>query len=122
MGALLLGAFALIGFLLLLRGFVGADVKALVKGLRYSGAAVLLFAAIGLAALDRVGLAMLVGSFAWGLFTGGHAWPGGWPYWFPRGGSKPGSGPAAGSKTGVTTEWLDMELDHDSGEMGGRVR
>jgi hypothetical protein len=122
MGALFLGAFALIGLLLLLRGFVGADVKALMKALRYSGATALLLAAIGLAALDRVGLAMLVGSFAWGLFTGGHAWPGGWPYWFPGGGSRSGSGSASGSKTRVTTDWLDMELDHNSGEMGGQVR
>ena len=78
--AVLAGGVALIAILMLLRAFAGADTRLVTRGLRYSGAAVLLFAAIGLAAMDRVGLAMLAGSFAWGLFTGGRAWPDGWPF------------------------------------------
>jgi hypothetical protein len=76
---LVLGAVVLAIVITLLRLFSGADPKALMKALRYFGAAVLLLAAVGLAALDRVSLAMLAGSMAWGLFTGGHVWPGGWP-------------------------------------------
>jgi hypothetical protein len=94
MGALVLGALALLFALLLLRWFVGADPRALMKGLRYFG------------------------SFAWGLFTGGHAWPGGWPHGFPRGRAQPKNH----NTSHVQTEWLDMVLDHDSGEMNGTVR
>jgi hypothetical protein len=117
MGALLLGGVALLAVLLLLRGFVAADVSALMRSLRYTAAGVLLMAAIGLAVLDRVGLASLAGSMAWGLFTGGHFWPRRWPYW--HGGT--GGAAAGGASTAAGTEWLHMELDHDSGEMEGRV-
>jgi hypothetical protein len=88
------------------------------KGLRYFGAALLLLAAAGLVFVDRPALAMLAGSFAWGLFTGGHAWPGGWPHGFPRGPAQSKSH----STSHVQTEWLDMVLDHDSGAMEGTVR
>lgn len=118
MGALVLGGFALALAIFLLRRFAGADPKALVKGMRISGAGVLALVAIGLAALDRVALAGLVGSMAWGLFTGGHVWPGGWPH--PgRHGASPGS---SDTKSRVQTEWLDMELEHATGAMTGRVR
>ena len=80
MGALLLGGGALLLLLLLLWGFVGADTKLLARKLRHSAAAVLLIAALGLAALDRVGLATLAASLAWGLFTGGHPWPQEWSF------------------------------------------
>jgi hypothetical protein len=112
---LVLGAVVLVIVITLLRLFSGADPKALMKALRYFGAGLLLLAAIGLAALDRVSLAMLAGSMAWGLFTGGHVWPGGWP--FPHRAST-GSSDA---KSHVKTKWLDMELDHTSGAMTGRV-
>src|SRR5260370_40476279 len=112
MAALALGANALLFLVLMVRWFVGADPKALLTALRYFAAAVLLLAAIGLAFLDRVGLAMLAGSLAWGLFTGGRAWPGGWPYGFPTRAYRP-KGP---STTGVQTDWLEVELDHDTGE------
>jgi hypothetical protein len=115
--ALVLGGLALVVAITMLRWFAGADPKALVKGLRYFGAGVLLLAAVGLAAVDRVSLAMLAGSMAWGLFTGGHVWPGGWPY------SHRPSGTTANNNTvsRVKTKWLDMELDHASGKMTGRV-
>jgi len=117
MVALVLGGAALIVAITLLRWFAGADTKALLKASRYFGAGVLLLAAVGLAALDRVALAMLAGSMAWGLFTGGHAWPGGWPFPHPR----PGSAPPDDKTSHVKTDWLDMELVHASGKMTGRV-
>ena len=58
MGALVLGALALLLALVLLRWFVGADPKALMKGLRYFGAALLVLAAVGLAFVDRPALAI----------------------------------------------------------------
>ena len=118
MGALVLGGLALIVAIAMLRWFAGADTKALLNGLRWFGAGTLLLAAIGLAAIDRVALAMLAGSMAWGLFTGGHAWPGGWPD-FHRRRSASGAGNATVSY--VKTQWLDMELDHVSAEMTGQV-
>src|SRR5271167_4653811 len=115
--ALVLGGLALVVVIMMLRWFAGADPKALVKALRYFGAGVLLLGAVGLAALDRVSLAMLAGSMAWGLFTGGHVWPGGWPH-FHR---PSGAGSAANGNSHVKTKWLDMELDLASGKMTGRV-
>jgi hypothetical protein len=117
MGALVLGGAALVVAITLLRWFAGADTKALMTASRYFGAALFLLAALGLAALDRVALAMLAGSMAWGLFTGGHAWPGGWPFPHPRNGPTPPDD----TTSHVKTEWLDMELSHASGKMTGRV-
>jgi hypothetical protein len=117
MGELLLGAVALIAILFLVRAFVGADPKALVKALRYAGAGALALVAIWLLATDRFAPGMFIASAAWGLFTRGHIWPGGWPsYNFPgRSRSTPGQ------STSVRTPWLEMELDHDTGDMRGTI-
>jgi hypothetical protein len=117
MGEIILGAVALVAIIFLLRGFVGADPKALVKALRYVGAAALGLFALFLVFTDRIGAAVFVASAAWGLFTRGHIWPGGWPHYnFPgRTRSTPGQA------TGVRTAWLEMELDHDTGDMRGTV-
>jgi len=122
MPELLLGALALIAILYLMRLFVGADPKSLMKGLRVTGAIALGLAAIGLAALDRVGLAMLAGSFAWAMFTGGRPWPGfGWGIPFPHFPHRSGARPRTNQTSQVRTAWLEMELDHESGAMRGRV-
>ena len=117
MGEILLGAVALIAAIFLLRAFVGADPKALVKALRYVGAAALGLFAVALLMSDRIAAGAFVASAAWGLFTRGHIWPGGWPsYNFPgRSRSTPGQ------STSVRTSWIEMELDHDSGDMRGTV-
>jgi hypothetical protein len=121
MGALILGALALLLMLLLLRGFVGADPRLLVRSLRFFAAGLLLLSAIGFAFFDRVGLAMLAGSFAWAMFTGGQVWHIGWPRGIPHPGSGAGpQGKSAGS-TRVGTDWVEMTLDHNSGAMSGRV-
>jgi hypothetical protein len=120
MGEIAIGALALIFLIVLLRLYVGANPKALVKLLRYLGAALLGALAVFLFFTERVGPAIFVASAAYGLFTKGHIWPGGWPhYQFPWGGG--GSHPKAGQATGVSTDWLDMTLDHDTGEMHGRI-
>jgi hypothetical protein len=86
--AVLAGGIALVVILMLLRALAGADIGLVTKGVRYSGAVVLLFVAIGLAAIDKVGLSVLAASFAWGLFTGGHAWPVGWSFRSASGGNR----------------------------------
>jgi hypothetical protein len=117
MGEILLGAVALIAILFLVRAFVGADPKALVRALRYVGAAALALLAIWLLATDRFAPGMFIASAAWGLFTRGHIWPGGWPsYNFPGRSRSP-----SGQTTSVRTQWLEMELDHDSGDMRGTI-
>lgn len=117
---LLIGAFALVLVLILLHGFTRADPKALVKGSRYLGASALVLAGAFFLVRGIVPAAVLLGSMAYGVFTGGRVWPGGWPHWHfphPVGGSRPQSG----QTTRVATGWVDMELDHDTGEMRGRV-
>lgn len=115
MGAVLLGVVALIALLIMGRAFVGADPKLLARALRYAGAGALALAAVGLFLTERPAAAAFIATAAWGLFTGGHVWPGGWP----RYGARSASG--KGQSSGVKTAWLEMELDHDSGEMRGRV-
>jgi DnaJ domain len=114
MGEILLGAVALILIIFLLRAFVGANPAALVKTLRYAGAVALGLAAIGLFLIERPAVGAFLASMAWGLFTGGHVWPGGWPNYRRR-------SPSVGQSSSVRTEWLEMELDHDSGEMRGAI-
>lgn len=125
MAPLVLGVLALTIVLLLGRLFVGADPKALARGLRYSGTGLLAVAALTLLTLDRVSLALILGSMAWGLFTGGRVWPGGWPYGWRRPSphrtrTHPHAG-YAGQTTAVRTGWLEVELDHETGAMRGRV-
>ena len=113
----LLGAIALITLIFLLRAFVSVDPKALVKALRYVGAGALGLFAVWLFVTDRFAPGMFIASAAWGLFTRGHVWPGGWPHYGLPGGSRT----STGQSTGVRTAWLEMELDHDSGDMRGTV-
>ena len=119
MAFVLLGALALVVVVALIWLFITADPKMLAKVLRYVGAGLLLAAAIALAFEDRVGIAMLFGSMAWGLFTGGRVWPGGWPYYHFPGGSR--SKASDGQSTRVATDWIAIELDHDTGAMSGQV-
>jgi hypothetical protein len=87
----------------------------LAKVLRYAGALALGGLAIGLFVLERPAAGAFIASIAWGVFTGGHAWPGGWPHWGRR------AAPSQGRTSTVRTAWLEMELDHDSGDMRGTI-
>lgn len=124
MAPLVLGVLALIAMLFLGQLFVGANPRTLAKALRIGGAGVLAAAALALLTVDRVGIAMLLGSMAWGLYTGGRVWPGGWPHYGPgrsRGGAGPGPAAGAGQATKVRTDWLELQLDHATGAMRGTV-
>jgi hypothetical protein len=117
---LLIGAFALVLILILMHGFARADPKSLVKGVRYLGAGALVLVAAFFLVRGIVPAAVLLGSMAYGVFTGGRVWPGGWPHWhFPQ--PVGGTRTQTGQSTRVATDWVDMELDHDTGEMRGRV-
>lgn len=119
MAPVLLGALLLILIIALLRAFAFADPKQLVKGLRYSGAALFGSFAVFLAVLGRWVPAMLLGSMAWGLVTRGHPWPGrSRPF---SGGRASRSRPQDGKSTSVRTSWVEMGLDHDTGAMRGTV-
>lgn len=127
MPEVILGVLVLIGLLFLGQMFAGANPKSLAKGLRTTGAIVMGLGALALLTVDRVGVATLLGSMAWGLYTGGHIWPGGWPH-FGRSrsggataGGTGGAKPGAGRTTSVRTAWLELELDHETGAMRGTV-
>ena len=108
----LLGLAALLVALILLRGFARADVAVLVRGLRIVG---------GTAALGGAAILVFRGSLhyalplamlgSWLLWGGGPSWAG-----FPGGGQ-----PSGGQSSRVVTDHLEMELDHDTGELLGRV-
>ncbi len=50
-------------------------------------------------------------------------WPGGWPYGFgsARPGGAGGGQAKPGQTTRVRTDWLELELDHETGAMRGQV-
>jgi hypothetical protein len=117
MGPVALGVGALVLLLMLIRAFVLADTKVLVRLLRYTAAAGLGVFTVLLALTGRMGAALFVGSMAWGLATGGHIWPARWPHysgghWGKR---------ASSAATSVRANWVEMQLDHETGEMHGTV-
>src|SRR5262245_60465148 len=116
MAPVLIGVAVLALLLLLVRAFADADPRVLVKGLRYAGAVVLGAFALVLVFRGGIAPALFFGSMAWGLATGGRVWPGGWPHY-----GSGGSAPRPGQTSSVRTPWIEMELDHDTGEMRGGV-
>lgn len=110
---LILGLFALAVALMLMRSFSNANPTAVARRTR-TGAGI---AALGLAALlflrgggaIAVPLGMLGSWLIWGRST---------PPWLGGGGS---ARRTPGQSSRIVTDHLEMELDHDSGEMHGRV-
>lgn len=96
--------------------FTGLDPKLLAKGLKMAG---------GLVSFAVAALLIIRGRLDMGLFVGGiGAWLLGWSATGPGGirfpwGSSDGQTPGARSQ--VRSALLDMELDHDSGAMTGKV-
>lgn len=118
MGPLIAGVAALVLIMFLIRSIAYADPKLLARILRYTGAAGLGIITVFLAVTGRIAPAFFFGSMAWGLATGGHVWPAGWPH-YSHGSWR--SRPASGGSSSVRAEWVEMTLDHDSGEMRGTV-
>jgi hypothetical protein len=108
----LAGAGVLVALMLLARGFVAADPRALAAGLRWAaaGAAALLVAYLALT--GRLGVVLALAAAALPvLLRHRHA--------LLR--AKAAAGPTPGRRSSVRTRHLEMDLDHDTGAMDGRV-
>jgi hypothetical protein len=103
---------------MLVRAFVLADPKVLVQVLRYTAAAGLGIVSVLLLVTGRMAPAFFLGSMAWGLATGGRIWPAGLPH-ISGGRRRPNQ--ASGASSSVRAAWVEMQLDHDTGEMNGSV-
>jgi hypothetical protein len=109
---LILGVVVLVLLLWAASSFSKADPKQAAKLLRMiGGVAALLFAAF-LLFRGEIGVAIPVGAFGLGLL----GWISLWPASFGRRTQK-----SAGQVSRVRSAFLEMELDHDSGAMRGRI-
>ena len=105
----LLGLAALVLALFVISGFTRANPSALARQMRLAGGALALGAAAFFLVRGAAGPASLFGALG--------AWLLGWKGGAPSGPTQKSSGQAST----VTTDHLEMELDHDSGAMSGRV-
>jgi hypothetical protein len=111
MPEIILGAAILFLGLWAVNAFSKADPKQAARVLRaIGGGAALLFAAF-LLLRGEIGVAVPVGVFGLGML--------GWMSWPGTFGAR--SSKSAGQASRVRTTFLEMELDHDSGRMTGRV-
>ena len=112
MPEIVLGVAVLVLGLWAVNAFSKADPKQAARFLRYiGGGAALLFAAF-LLFRGEIGIAIPVGVFGLGLL----GWVSLWPAAFGARTQK-----STGRASRVRTAFLEMELDHDSGAMHGRV-
>ena len=110
--SLLLGIVVLVLLLWAVNAFSKADPKQAARLIRYlGGCAALLFAAF-LLFRGEFGVAVPVGAFGLGLL----GWVSLWPATFGARTQK-----SAGQVSRVRTAFIEMELDHDSGTMRGRI-
>ncbi len=108
----ILGAVVLILLLWAVRAFAKADPKQAAKLIRgIGGGAALLFAAF-LLFRGEIGVAITVGALGLGML----GWITLWPAGFGRRTQK-----STGQVSRVRSAFLEMELDHDSGAMRGRI-
>ena len=110
---LLLGLAALLLFLLATRAYTLANPTVLARQLRIGA---------GVAALAGAGLLVVRGMVGYAMSL---AALGSWLLWgtggFPWGGPFGGAQKSPGQTSRVTTEHLEVELDHDTGAIRGRV-
>jgi len=109
---LILGLVFLVGLLFAMHGFASANPGKLARQLKLAAGVVALVAATVLIIRGMVGHALPLAMLGWWLLAGqGRApWHGG-----------QGSPQSNGQTSRVLTDTLEMELDHDSGAMRGRV-
>jgi hypothetical protein len=114
MSWMVLGAIALVVLLALGRGFTGANTARLASGIQLAAALALIGVAVLLAVAGRWAIAVPVGLFAVSLLGYGGSF--GSPVRRPR--------PTARSRprtSTVSTALLEVELDHATGDVRGRV-
>ena len=107
-----LGLIVLAIVVVLARAFVAADVRALIRAIRYLIGGVLLVIGAVLAIGERWGIAALVASAGVSVLATGRLGP------LDLGGSHR----SRGSTSTVRSRFFEMSLDHDSGAMRGQVR
>ena len=106
------GLIALAILMVLGRAFVAADVRALVRAIRYLLAAVLIVIGVATAFAERWGVGLLLISLGLSAIVTGRIGP------LDLGGHGRRS---PGSRSTVRSRFFAMSLDHDSGGMQGRV-
>jgi len=109
---LLLGVVVLILALWAVNAFSKADPKQAARSLRYIGGGAALIFAVFLLVRGEIGLAVPVGAVGLGLL----GWLSLWPATF---GGRTQKRPGQVSR--VRSAFIEMELDHDSGAMRGRI-
>jgi hypothetical protein len=112
MPEILLGVVVLLLALWAVNAFSKADPKQAARVLRAIGGGAALIFAVFLAFRGEIGIAIPVGAFGLGLL----GWVSLWPATFGARTQK-----STGQASRVRTAFLEMELDHDSGTMHGRV-
>lgn len=108
----LLGLGVLLIGLVALRGFARADVAALARGFRIVGGTVALGSSAVLVFRGYLHYAVPLAMLGFWLLSRGSG--GSW-------GGFPGGQPSTGQTSRIVTDHLEMELDHDTGELNGRV-
>jgi hypothetical protein len=112
MPEILLGVIVLLLALWAVNAFSKADPKQAARVLRVIGGGAALLFAVFLLFRGEIGVAIPVGAFGLGLL----GWVSLWPATFGARTQK-----STGQASHVRTAFLEMELDHDSGAMHGRV-
>jgi hypothetical protein len=109
---LLLGLGALAIILWWVNGFIKANPKAMASGMRTAGGFAAIAGAVFLGARGELALAVPLGGFGLGLL--------GWTKW-GAGIFGPQTQKSSAQVSRVKTAFVEMELDHDSGAMSGRI-
>jgi hypothetical protein len=111
---LLLGLVALVLLLVAMRAFTVANPQVLVRQLRIGAGVAALAGAGFLVFRGLVGYAMSLAALgSWLLWGGGG---------FPWGGFPGGAQKSPGQTSRVVTDHLEVELEHDTGAISGRIR
>ena len=112
MVALILGVVVLILLLFATKSFSSADPKQVARALRYIAGGVTLLFAVFLLVRGQIGPAISVGLLGLGVLGYVSLWPASFSGRTQK---------SAGQTSRVVTAFLEMELDHDSSAMRGRV-
>ncbi len=115
MSYLILGAFLLAAALIGGKALLDTDPRKLAQGIRLGGGLVLGVAGLFLALRGLLVVGAPVGLFGLGLLARGLGWQG------LRGGPGGKRAPSPGKTSTVRSAHLEMTLDHDTGDMAGRV-